>query len=279
MLAGLPLACGDPSLSGRDGGVSGYDAGQLGPPPPAPAVSPAPTRVPYPVATLRGSAAAKRVIVEGAGNPIATTVLPDGSFCVDVPLLATGPYSFTLFAQGLDGQLSEPAGPIPVTFDVNAPGIPDAETCTGADPAGCPASTEDCDNGRDDNCNNLVDDRDPACATCTDDLLEPNDQPGAPRIEARRYDELRTCPADQDYYGVYLKAQESLSARLFFVHASGNLDLHLLARDQVTVLARSTSLDDDELITHTATATGEYTLRVFSDDGASTTYSLDLRID
>ncbi|MCK6550737.1 hypothetical protein L6R52_33175 [Myxococcota bacterium] len=277
-LAALTLACGEPSVSGPDGGSTGIDSGPTSPPPAKPTVDATPARTPYAVLTLRGRAEGRRVIVEGGGNPIASTLLPDGSFCVDVPLRAPGDYALSVFAQAADGQISDAAGPIAVTFDPAAPGIPGGETCSGADPAGCPGTQEICDNNRDDDCNSLVDERDPDCASCTDDVLEPNDDPSAPRIDPGRYEGLRICPANEDYYGLFLRTGERADVRLFFVHAQGNLDLHLLGTDRRRVVARSTSLDDDESLTFTATTTGQLPLRVFSDDGASTTYTLDVRV-
>lgn len=274
----IVTACGEPSVSGPDGGSTGIDTGPTSPPPARPTVEATPARLPYAVITLRGRADGKRIIVEGGGNPIASTLLPDGTFCVDVPLRTPGDYALSLFAQSADGQISEATGPIAVTFDPAAPGVPGSETCSGGDPAGCPGSQEICDNNRDDDCNSLVDERDPQCASCTDDVLEPNDDPSAPRIDPGRYESLRICPANEDYYGLFARADEEVDVRLFFVHAQGNLDLHLLGTDRRRILARSTSLDDDEALTFTATTSGQLQLRVFSDSGASNSYTLDVRV-
>lgn len=274
----LAAACGDPTIEGRDAGMA--DASGSAQPPAKPTVDAPPVRQPWPIVTVRGRApGARRVIVEGGGNPIASPVLPDSTFCVDVELAETGDYQLSVLAQGSDGQLSEPAGPSPVNFDVAAPGIPGLSTCSGADPAGCSSSVEICDNNRDDDCNNLVDARDPDCATCTDDALEPNDDQNAPRIDPGRLDSLKICPGNADYYGVYARVGETITARAFFVHAQGNLDLELFGLDRRTIIARATSLDDDETLTHTATVTGEYDLVVFSSDSATNDYALDLRIE
>lgn len=271
-------ACGPPSVDRPDvGSIFTPDAG--GAPPPRPTVEAAERRVPYPLATLRGAAAGRRVIVEpsGGANPVAKAVLR-GEFCVDVPLPEPGEYGFVIHTQDEDGQLSEPSAPVYVTFDPAAPPVLGARTCSGADPAGCANAVEICGNGRDDDCNGLVDDEDPACRACQDDVLEPNDDPGAPRIEPGRYEDLKICPLNQDYYGVFARRGEIIDARIAFTHARGNLDLHLLGLDHRTILARSVGLTDREVITHTATAAGEYKLRVFGEGGASGEYTLELQV-
>lgn len=256
------------------------DAAGSADPPSKPTLDTPPARQPWRILTLHGRApGARRVIIEGAGNPVASPVLPDNTYCVDLELETADTYQVTVLAQGADGQLSEPAGPATVVFDPAAPGIPGLATCSGADPAGCSTTIEICDNGRDDDCNNLVDARDPDCATCTDDPLEPNDDAAAPRLDPGRIDGLTICPGNQDYYGVFLRAGETMTARVFFVHANGNIDAELLGLDQRTVLMRAASLDDDETLTHTATVTGEYDVLIFSPDSTSNDYALDLRIE
>ena len=248
------------------------------PAPATPSIEPIADRVPYTVATLRGATDARRVFVEGPGNPISMTVLPDGSFCVDVAMPTPGPYVFRVIAQGDDGQLSDPAV-VNVQFDPSAPAIANAQTCSGADPAGCAGSMEICGNNRDDDCNNLIDDQDPACASCVDDALEPNDGPNSPRIDPNRYDGLVLCPGDPDYYGLFTQKPARITARLFFTHDVGDLDGDLIALDGVMPVARATSTNNDESLTYTATASGEYQLLVFGGAGVSNTYALDVEVE
>jgi pre-peptidase len=279
-LGPLALAgCGGPSVDRPATSGFQFDAGADSPPPSKPNVAATPAKVPFPVATLHGTAlAAKRVIVDGADNPLASTVLPDGTFCVDVPMRSASVYRFELIAQGGDGRVSEPAGPISIEFDPAAPGVQDASTCNGSDPAGCAGSVEVCGNGRDDDCNGLVDDSDPACAACKDDALEPNDDATAPRIEPGRYDSLRICPNNPDYYGVTARANDLIDLRLYFDAAMGNLDVSLFARDTRRLIARGMNVGSDETLTYTATVAGEYVIEVYSDMGASNAYTLDLRV-
>ena len=83
--------------------------------------------------------------------------------------------------------------------------------------------------------------RDPACSTCTDDLLEPNDDVGAPRLDPGRVDGLKICPGNEDFYGVFARAGDTIDARIFFAHAGGDLDAALLDR------VGAPDLTDDEV--------------------------------
>jgi hypothetical protein len=161
---------------------------------------------------------------------------------------------------------------------VNAAPINDATTCNGSHPAGCVNTVEICGNGRDDDCNNLIDEEDPTCAVCTPDALEPNDDPGAPQIDPGRLEDLTLCPSDIDYYGIYAEDGQMITARAFFQHAEGNLDLLLFGVDRRTIVQQSVSQTDDEMLTYTATAAGVYPLSVFAEPGVSNTYVLELDV-
>lgn len=270
------VGCGDPQVGHSDSGIVDGGAGM---PPPTPDLDPVPTRTPYPVVTLRGRAPlSRRVLVQGAGNPLASAVLPDDTFCVDVPLRTAGDYAVDVYGQASSGLLSDLPATATVTFDPAAPPIPGATTCSGADPAGCAGAVEICGNMRDDDCNGLTDALDPACATCMDDPLEPNDAPDAPRIEPMRYDNLKICPADEDYYGIYATTGQVVTARIFFMTSAGDLDLELFDTDGTTSLARSNSTTDTETVMATAAHDGQYVVRVFGYSGASNTYALDVRV-
>lgn len=278
VVAALIAACGGPEADRPDGSTTFLPDGGQATPPRTPQLDAVPTPVPWPIATLRGRAdMAKRVIVEGAGNPIATTVLPDGSFCVDVPMPEPMTYSMRVFGQN-EGGLSASAATVEVVFDPSAPPLAGVTTCSGADPAGCAGTEEYCGNGIDDDCNGLRDERDPACASCMDDLLEPNDDASAPRIEPGRYDDLTLCPGTVDFYGIHLRAGDTLRVRLFFTHAAGDLDMQLLGPDGETPIAQSLSADDDELIDHVAEEEGEYHIRVYGVGDAGNDYSMDVEV-
>lgn len=268
-------ACGEPSVDRPDGGpLFEIDAGFVTPS--VPRWARVDKLTPYDIATLRGTSDAKRVVIFGGpGGPIAQTVLPDGSFCVDVRLPGPGTYIFDMVGLGTSGLASDKSEIIQVVYDTNAAQIPDATTCNGSHPDMCEAF-EICGNGRDDDCNNLVDENDPTCAVCTDDALEPNDEPSAPQIDPGRLEDLTLCPSDLDYYGVFANTGETISAQIFFQHAEGNLDLILYGVDGQTVLEQSLTQTDDEMITFTATTTGVHPLSVVAEGGVANIYVLEL---
>ncbi len=272
------IACGGPSVSGLDSSFSlEPDGGVVALP--APEVEAPSVRIPYSVVTVRGRASGRRVFIEGGRNPVKVDILPlDGTFCADVPLYPSAEHRLLVYAQDASGRLSPQAGPFGVAQDPGAPRIVNAATCTGADPAGCASAVEICGNNRDDDCNSLVDEQDPTCRTCQDDLLEENDDVHAPRVDPGRYENLSVCPGDEDWFGIYLRRNEVLSARVFFRHANGNLDLGLYGIDRQRVLVRSESLTDDEQLTHTATAAGQFVLRVFGDANTANDYTLELDV-
>jgi len=195
-----------------------------------------------------------------------------------VPLRTAATYDITVDGQGVGGLLSVDPARVTVTFDPAAPSTPGATTCSGADPGGCVGAVEICGNMRDDDCNGLVDAFDPACATCADDALEPNDAPDAPRIDPMRYDGLQICPGDEDFYGIFARSGQTIVARVFFSASAGDLDLELLGTDGRTAIMRSTGTTDTETVMGTVTADGQYVVHVFGFSGASNSYSLDVRV-
>jgi hypothetical protein len=282
LCAAFLASCGPPTVDKPVTPGLLLDAGMSALPPDRPSVGALPDRVPYPIATIHGDApGAKRVIVQGSGDPLESNVLPDGTFCIDVPLRTPEAYELSIVAQSMDGLLSTPAGPIQVTFDPSAPTTSGAATCSGSDPAGCPGTREICGNGIDDDCNGLTDSADPACATCMDDALEPNDDTNAPRIEPGRYDQLMLCPGNPDFYGVDVGANLQLNVHLYFSQTEADVQLSLLdAVDRMRTVAQGMSTGTDELLTYTATAAGEYMVRVVrsSTAGPGIAYVMDLRV-
>lgn len=278
----LPLAvlsvvgCGDPYVDDSSrGGLFESDAG-AGPPPDEPQLQTQSAVQPYSVFTLNGKAFGRRIYVEGAGNRHTYGVLSDGSFCADVPLPAPGAYELYVRVQATDGQVSEPAGPVRVVWDENAVPPAGAVTCSGSDPQGCAGSFEICNNGRDDDCNNLIDDQDPRCAVCQDDDLEENDSSSSPRIPVNRSYDLQLCAGDEDWFAVYLEAGETVDASIRFTHSEGDLNLELYDDDGQTVLGRSSSLTDVETVSHTATTASDVQVRVFGSPITSNPYRLEL---
>lgn len=275
----VAAACGDPQAS-LDSGPFIIDVdGGTGPAPTKPWVEATPSIQPYGVLTLRGMAEGRRIYIEGVDNRRSSGIEPGGSFCADIPLPSPSTYEVRLRSQGDDGQLSEWAGPFVVTYDPSASPIAGATTCTGADPAGCTEAFEICGNQRDDDCNGLVDDEDPRCRPCVNDDLEPNDAVGSPRVPVdQAYDDLVLCAGDDDWFGVMMEADQTLSALIRFSHAEGDINLELIGPNRRDMVEDSRGLSDVEQITYTATTTGVHHLHVFGDRQASNTYRLELQL-
>lgn len=271
--------CGTPVLDRPDRtGIIDLDGGTQ-PPPPAPQVEAFSSRQPYLLASLRGRAEGRRIYVEGLGNRRVYPIQPDGRFCLDIPLPTPGTHVLYLIAQSQDGQLSEPAGPFSVEFDSAAAVPVGAVTCTGANPNGCASPFEICGNGVDDDCNALVDAQDPRCAPCQDDILEPNDEAGSPRLAPNQvYPDLKLCAGNEDWFGVYLDVGQRLEAQIRFTHAEGDLDLSLTGPDPSAPLTESRTLLNVEELSHTASIAGTYHLRVFGSDITSNIYALELTV-
>lgn len=128
----LLTACGAPSVDvpqGNDKTTSDAPASDL----PPPSVTGTPGQWPYATVALHGNAGqAARILVEGAGNPVAAAVQPiDGSFCVNVELAAApAKYTLTIRSQATDGRLSEPTT-VEIDRANDAQGPSDAKACDG----------------------------------------------------------------------------------------------------------------------------------------------------
>ncbi|MGE0787358.1 MAG: PPC domain-containing protein [Sandaracinaceae bacterium] len=276
-LLAVGVGC-DTGVTRRDGSILGNpDAGA--PPPPPEIDPPLPSVVAWPLITIRGNApGARRVLVRGAANPTVREVLPDETFCVDVPIPMTQAYSLELLSHSASGLFSEPTT-ASIEFDPTAPPGAIIPTCNGSDPRGCMGATEICDNLRDDDCDSRVDDDDPDCSTCANDLLESNDElASAPRLPPGEYADLVVCPSDDDYYGFFLRMGQRLDVTIQFRQADADLDLELYDAAGA-LLDSSASVTDDEMVSYPAPADGEVVLRVFSPSASATaTYTLLLTV-
>ncbi|MEM9192588.1 MAG: hypothetical protein AAGF12_25660 [Myxococcota bacterium] len=211
----------------------------------------------------------------GGENPLAAAVLPDGSFCVDVPMPTPGSYAFGIRSQGATGLFSETMATADVVFDSGAPPVAGATTCAGSSPLDCMGGSEICDNDVDDDCNSLIDFADPACQSCQPDILEPNDEFASPRLDPGRYENLRLCSGESDYYGIFANEGDVIEVRAFFTHADGDLDL-VLFDSQQTMLTSASTMDDDEVLAFPVTATDQLVLQVVGVAGAENEYVLNI---
>lgn len=283
---GLASGC-SPSLDLPDGGFSVLPDRQITLPPAAPSVAPVPAVTPYQIVTFRGSSEGRRVFITANGlNPQAVLVGSGGDFCADVRVRNPGTYQFDLQAYSQDNQLGDPLPQkISVTYDPTAPEVDGLLTCTGVHPRGCEDTVEICNDNRDNDCDNLVDQQDPECNPCVDDDLEENDDLLAPSIPPGQYTGLQICAEDPDYYGVYVRQGEKIDAQILFTHAEGNLTLDLLSVNFGTeqapermVLVRADSLDDNEALSYTATVTGYHMLAVYGDQNTQNEYRMVLSL-
>jgi hypothetical protein len=106
---------------------------------------------------------------------------------------------------------------------------------------------------------------------CPADAAEENDTQAVQRPLAGPglFTNLAACNLDDDYYRVTLAAGQAITVNVDFAHAEGDIDLYLLDAAG-TSRATSLSVDDDESLTFTPSAAGNYTIRVrlYGDAGA-----------
>jgi hypothetical protein len=192
-----------------DGGGAAPGSGTL----PAPTAT-APARTPLDTVPIRGSApGAASVVVQGPGGSSAVgLVLPDGSFCVDVPLAAGAANPLRVVTLG-DGQMSQ-ALVVNVVQDGAAP-APNSPPCAappGATPT-CSDSQSACD---------------PACNGCKEDQYQPNFFPNqAPTLNmATTYAGLQLCPCRADWFTFVAYASESVKITATYAKTSSfDLDI------------------------------------------------------
>jgi hypothetical protein len=275
----VALACGVDTPPPREGSfLDRADAGTASLPPPQPLLDPVPARVPWPVLPLKGRALrAHRIVIEEGGRTITERVLPDGTFCIDLPIDGAGQHSFVVWAQNADGEFSERAATAASQHDPAAPRPAGASLCDGSDPAMC-TGRELCGNGVDDDCNGRVDEFDTACSDCPVDALEPNDGPDGPRVEPGVYSSLEICGGDRDFHPVYAEMGQEIVARVRFAHAEGDLNARLIDVEYDRVLVTSTGTEDDETLRHEVTHTGTYAIEVYGSSDDPNTYTLELEV-
>jgi hypothetical protein len=119
--------------------------------------------------------------------------------------------------------------------------------------------------------------------TCQDDADEENDTPvdGTGIVTTSVKPNQVLCPGDEDWYWVYLYADQTVVVDLTFVNANGDLDLKLYD-SEVTPdtlwehqLASSVSMDDNEHIEYTAEEDSDFNIRVYGYNlEQKTTYSI-----
>ena len=119
---------------------------------------------------------------------------------------------------------------------------------------------------------------DAAIVECTDDALEENDAVEQATQMAPGSISGQICPDDLDWFAVNIGANQQIVAHLTFVNDDGDLDLKLY--DSLGgVLETSASSSDDEEVSHIATTSDTYYIRINGYDGAMAAYSLTVTVD
>ncbi len=105
---------------------------------------------------------------------------------------------------------------------------------------------------------------------CVDDGGENDDTRTTARAASGSFTG-QICPSDDDFLGVNVSGPSTIRASIAFSHAAGDLDFELYDPSGARV-ARSLSVTDMESLTHEATSSGTYALRVYGHLGATTSY-------
>jgi hypothetical protein len=204
-----------------------------------------PAQTPLDTAPVRGSApGATTVVVQGGGATSAVgLVLPDGSFCVDVPLTAgaTNPLRVVTLSQG---RMSEPLL-LNVVQDAAA-AVPAPASCApppGATPS-CSDSQAACD---------------PACNGCKEDQYQPNFFPNqAPALNMKTtYAGLQLCPCRADWFTFVAYASQSVKITATYAKTSSfDLDIAVYhGADVLPTISSTTSVAASTAGTSGANAT------------------------
>lgn len=122
---------------------------------------------------------------------------------------------------------------------------------------------------------------------CADDAIEPNDTvaDAAPLTDGQAIMGEICSPGDLDIYQIALTAGQSVTLTNRFLNAQGNLDMTLFPPSQSgevgisgTGVAFTFSFNDEEVITHQATETGNYYLLVFNNNQSTVRYNLTMEL-
>ena len=88
--------------------------------------------------------------------------------------------------------------------------------------------------------------------------------------------DLEICQADDDWYVVDVEAGDTVSVRIDFTHAAGDLDLELF--DGNTLVGLSETIRNNEALTYVAPADTTIGIRVYGYQAAANTYTLDVSV-
>jgi Cys-rich repeat protein len=110
---------------------------------------------------------------------------------------------------------------------------------------------------------------------CDDDGLEPNDSAvQATILEPGVFPGLALCPRNEDWHVIERPLTNRLEVRIRFVALQGVLDLDLLAGDGQTLVMRSASAGDSQLVFADQEPGTRFFIRIFSDPQVGNRYEL-----
>ncbi len=112
---------------------------------------------------------------------------------------------------------------------------------------------------------------------CDDDDFEPNDSALAARpIVAGTYGGLAVCPRDEDWYVLDRPLGSILQVRIEFPALQGDLDMDLLAGDAQTLVMRSATAGDSELVYVDDDPGTRFFIRVYADAQVGNSYEMQI---
>jgi hypothetical protein len=232
---------------------------------------------------LRGSSPdAPQIVVQTADAAQLGIVLPDGTFCVDVPLRAAQVNQLKVFAAG-NGKASPPT----VLSVVQAANLPAPAKGT------CSTSGSTATSGGPPSCSDANAACDPRCNGCPEDAYQPNaSATQAPAIALKSsYAGLQLCPCRTDWFTFVLyKGQHIKIQALYHKTPDFDLDLglypgadvlpQLTGKPPIVAATASTSNDSaTRTIELTAENGGAYYLQVSATTGANARGSYSLTTD
>ncbi|HOX43176.1 MAG TPA: hypothetical protein PK668_06245 [Myxococcota bacterium] len=114
---------------------------------------------------------------------------------------------------------------------------------------------------------------------CDDDAREPDDSALQARpIAPGSYPGLALCPQDEDWYSLERPLGARLLARLSYPALQGDLDLDLVAGDGQTLVMRSATAGDTEVVYAEGGPGTRYYLRVYAEGSNQNRYQLDVEL-
>lgn len=233
---------------------------------------------PLPTVAVRGNAkGANLVVIKGGVSDVVRSPLPQGEFCLDVPLKPNATSTLEVSLLG-EGQVS-PSVTHKVTHDPSAP-PPPSPYCElpACQPGPCPEREEGdaCSDGKDNDLDGWTDECDLDCSGCPEDEWAPNAIPAnVPYIPPGNHD-LMLCPCHDDWFRFEVTSGGKVDVRITFSSSAIDIDMKLFrAKDaenagyksnepvKSSTGYNSTSSTSSESIYYTSTGAETYYLYIY----------------